>query len=94
MWLKLVNFAALNYNTSYHTCIGCEPFRVFRGRVPYNVLDFKMGKGPQKLSTPISQFPKTSFSKLKRFSKMYAEMQCNLISNTKPDTTKIKRFKT
>ena len=25
MWLKYINIAVLNYNTSYHTSIGCEP---------------------------------------------------------------------
>ena len=39
MWHEYVNIAVLNYNTSYHTSIGCEPNRVFHGRVPYNVPD-------------------------------------------------------
>ena len=43
LWHKYVNFAALNYNTSYHTSIGCEPSRVFHSRIPYNVLDLKLG---------------------------------------------------
>ena len=41
LWHKYINIAVLNYNTSYHTSIGCEPSRVFHGRVPYNVLDLK-----------------------------------------------------
>ena len=41
MWHKYVNIEVLNYNTYYHTSIGCEPSRVFLGRVPYNVLDLK-----------------------------------------------------
>ena len=44
----------MNYNT-YHTSIGCEPSRVFHGRVPYNVLDLEMGIRPQKLPKPNSQ---------------------------------------
>ena len=36
MWHKHVNIAVLNYNTSYHTSIGCEPSRVFHGRILYN----------------------------------------------------------
>ena len=55
---KYVNIAVLNYNTSYHTSIGCEPSRVFHGRVPYNVLDIKMGIRPQKRPTPNSQIAK------------------------------------
>ena len=37
----------MNYNTSYHTSIGCEPSRVFHGRIPYNILDLKLGIRPQ-----------------------------------------------
>ena len=29
MWQKYVSIAVLNYNTSYHTSIGCEPLRAF-----------------------------------------------------------------
>ena len=29
LWQKYVNFAVLNYNTPYHTSMGCEPSRVF-----------------------------------------------------------------
>ena len=38
LWHKYINIAILNYNTSYHTSIGCEPSRVFHGRIPYNLL--------------------------------------------------------
>ena len=55
MWHKYVNIAVLNYNTSYHTSIGCEPSTLFHGRVPYDVLDLKMGIRPQKMPTPNSQ---------------------------------------
>ena len=34
LWRKYVNIAVLNYNISYHTSIGCEPSRVFHGRIP------------------------------------------------------------
>ena len=56
MWYKYVNISVLNYNTSYDTSIACEPSRVFHGRVPYNVLDLKMGIRPQRIPTPNSQF--------------------------------------
>ena len=52
MWHKYVTFAVLNYNTSYHASIGCEPSRVFHGRIPYNILDLKMGIRPQKILSP------------------------------------------
>ena len=55
MWHKYINIAVLNYNTSYHTSIGCEPSRVFHGRIPYNVLDLKMGTRPQQQPIPTSQ---------------------------------------
>ena len=51
MWHKYVNIAVLNCNTSYHTSIGCEPSRVFHGRVPFNVLDLKTGNRPQRIPT-------------------------------------------
>ena len=52
IWHKYINIAVLNYNTSYHTSIGSEPSRVFHGRLPYNVLDLKLGIRPQQ--QPIS----------------------------------------
>ena len=39
LWHKYVNIPVLNYNTTYHTSIGCEPSRDFHGRFPYNILD-------------------------------------------------------
>ena len=55
LWHKYVNIAVLNYNTSYHTSIGCEPSRVFHGRIPYNILDLKLGICPQQQPIPTSQ---------------------------------------
>ena len=55
LWHKYINIAILNYNTSYHTSIGCEPSRVFHGRTPYNVLDLKMGICPPQQPIPKSQ---------------------------------------
>ena len=31
---KYVSIAVLNYNPSYHASIGCEPSRLFHGRIP------------------------------------------------------------
>ena len=36
----------MNYNTSYHESLGCEPKTVFHGRIPYNILDIKLGLKP------------------------------------------------
>ena len=55
LWHNYINNAVLNYNTSYHTSIGCEPSRVFHGRIPYNVLDLKLGIRPQQQPIPTSQ---------------------------------------
>ena len=55
LWHKFFNIAVLNYNTSYHTSIGCEPSRVFHGRIPYNVLDLKLGIRSQQQPIPTSQ---------------------------------------
>ena len=55
LWQKYINIAVLNYNTSYHTSIGCEPSRVFHGRIPYNILDLKMGIRPKQIPSPDSE---------------------------------------
>ena len=55
LWHKHINIAVLSYNTSYHTSIGCEPSRVFHGRIPYNVLDLKLGIPRQEQPIPTSQ---------------------------------------
>ena len=34
LWHKYISIAVLNCNTSYHSTIGCEPSRVFHGRIP------------------------------------------------------------
>ena len=54
LWHKYINIAVLNYNTSYHTSIGCEPSPVFHGRFLCNVLDLKFAQSnspflPRKL---------------------------------------------
>ena len=55
LWHKYINIAVLNYNTSYHSSIGCEPSRVFHGRISYDILDLKMGIRPQKIPSPDSK---------------------------------------
>ena len=48
--------AVLNHKTSYHTSIGCEPTRVFHGRIPYNILDHKLGNNPNEKINPTTEF--------------------------------------
>ena len=43
---KYVQIAVMNYNTTYHETLGCEQSTVFHGRIPYNVLDSKLGIKP------------------------------------------------
>ena len=45
-WHNYLPLAVLNYNTTYHSSIGCEPSKVFHGRNPYNFLDHKFGSNP------------------------------------------------
>ena len=33
-WHKYLPLAVLNHNTTYHASLGCEPSRVFHGRIP------------------------------------------------------------
>ena len=54
MWHKYVTIAVLNYNTSYHTSIGCEPIRVFHGRIPCNIFDIKLRIRPEQQPIPTS----------------------------------------
>ena len=55
LWHKYISIAVLNYNTSYHTSIGCKPSPDFHGRIPYNILDLKLGIRPQQQPVPTSQ---------------------------------------
>ena len=41
-WHKYLPNAILNYNTTYHSSIDCEPSRLFHGRVPHFILDHKL----------------------------------------------------
>ena len=45
-WHKYLPLAVLNHNTTYHASLGCEPPRVFHGRIPHNILDYKLGYNP------------------------------------------------
>ena len=54
MWHKNVQLAVMNYNTTYHEALGCEPSTVFHERIPDNVLDLKLGIKPKWKTTPNS----------------------------------------
>ena len=55
-WHKYLPLAVLNYNTTYHSSIGCEKSKVFHGRIPFNVLDHKLGNNPNKNFLPTTEF--------------------------------------
>ena len=65
LWPKYINIAVLNYHTSYHTSIGCEPSRVFHGRIPYDVLDLKLRIRPQQQPITTSQIAQEVLNKQK-----------------------------
>ena len=51
-WHKFLPLAVLNHKSTYHASLGCEPTRVFHGRIPHNILDYKLGYNPNPRSTP------------------------------------------
>ena len=51
-WHKFLPLAVLNHNTTYHASLGCEPSRVFHGRKPHNILDYKLGYNPNPKYLP------------------------------------------
>ena len=55
-WHKYLPFAVLNYNTTYHATLGCELSRIFNGRIPYNILDHKLGLNPNPKVLPTTDF--------------------------------------
>ena len=55
-WHKYLPLAVLNYNTTYHAILGCEPSRIFRGRFPYKILDHKLGLNPNPKILPTTDF--------------------------------------
>ena len=44
--------AVLNHNTTYDASLGCEPSRVFHGRIPHNILDYRLGYNPNPRYQP------------------------------------------
>ena len=63
LWHEYISIAVLNYNTSYHSSIGCEPSRFFHGRIPYNILDLKWVFLHRKFHRQIQKSHKTCLSR-------------------------------
>ena len=55
-WHNYLPIAILNYNTTYHSIVDCEPSRVFHGRVPHNILDHKLGLRFNPNTAPTTDF--------------------------------------
>ena len=97
LWHKYVSIAVLNYNTSYHASIGCEPSRVFHGRIPYKILDIKMGIRPQKIPTPDSQISQDVLEKTEtifqdvRKNAMQASIKYKAYYDRKANASKLKQ---
>ena len=51
-WHKFLPLAVLNHNTTHHATLGCEPARVFHGRIPHKILDFKLRYNPNPRFQP------------------------------------------
>ena len=83
LWHKYISIAVLNYNTSYHANIGCEPSRVFHGRIPYNVLDLKMCIRPQKITSPDSQIAQDLLEQTER---IFQDVRRNAMPRTSTST--------
>ena len=96
LWHKYVNIAVLNYKTSYHTSIGCEPSRVFHGRIPYNILDLKLGIRPQLQPIPTSQIAQDALDQTEMIHQdvcknaMQAYIKYKAFYDKKADASKLK----
>ena len=97
LWHKYVSIAVLNNNTSYHSSVGCEPSRVIHGRIPYNILDLKMGIRPQKTSSPDSEIAQDVFEQTEaifqdvRKNAMQAFIKDKAYYDRKADASKLRK---
>ena len=87
-WHKYLTIAILNYNTTYHSSINCEPSRVFHGRVPHNVLDHKLGLRFNPNIAPTTNFAEEFLRRTKILYDKPRKMSCSHKSNTKDIMTK------
>ena len=97
LWHKSINIAVLNYNTSYHTSIGCEPSRVFQDRIPYNIVDLKLGIRRQHQPIPASQIAQYILEQTEmihqdvRKNTMQAYIKCKAYYDKKPTLQNLKK---
>ena len=84
-WLKNLPIAILNYNTTYHSSIDCEPSRMNHGRVPHNIRDHKLGLRFNPNSAPTTDFAEKL---LNFFMTKPRKMSCNRTLKTRSIITK------
>ena len=77
-WHKYLSIANLNYNTTYHPSIVCEPNRVFHGRVPHKILDHKLGLRFNLNITPTTVFAEEL---LRRTKILYGKTKKNVMQS-------------
>ena len=93
-WHKYLPIATLNYNTTNHSSIDCEPSRVFHGRVPHNILDHKLGLRFNPNTAPTADFAEELLRRTKIGFWFYQNQEkprktsCSHISITGSITTK------
>ena len=77
-WHKYLPIAILNYNTTYHSNIDCEPSRVFHGRIPHNILDHEL-----RLRFNPNIAPTTNFAEelLRRTKLLYDKTKKNVMQS-------------
>ena len=76
-WHKYLPIAILNYNTTNHSSIDCEPSRVFHGRVPHNILDHKLGFRFNPNAAPTTDFAEL----LRRTKTLYDKTKKNVMQS-------------
>ena len=81
-WHKYLLIAILNYNTTYHSSIVCEPSRVFHGRVPHNILVRNLAYVLTLISHQLQILQKNYFAEPKSYMTKPRKTSCSHISNT------------
>ena len=82
-WHKYISIAILNYKTTYHYSIDCEPSRVFHGRVPVSILDHNILDHKLDLRFNPNIAPTTDFAEelLRRTKILYDKTKKNVMQS-------------
>ena len=75
----------MNYITTYHETLGCEPSTIFHGRIPYNALNLKLGIKPKWKTTPNSDIAD-------QLQKQFDEVRATAKDNIMPSYCKYKQY--